>query len=652
MRLKSLLRGGVALFFAAAVLASPSSSPDSREATDPKSIVSAEAPGTSAVPIDDLFYTRSTGGGSWSPDGKEIAFTSNFTGRFNLWKVSASGGWPVQMSQSDDRQVGGAWSHDGKWIVFASDRGGLEAYDLYAIPRDGGAPENLTKTEEVSETAPSWSPDGTQLVISYKQKTSPTTDVAIFDWKTRTVRNLTNEKTKDHLWVGHVWSPDGKAIYASRVNAGFSDASVFRIDAATGRQEELTPHDGASRTRLSDVSPDGKWLLVTADRPGGYSNVALLEVAMKKLTWVTDTQWEASSGDFSPDGKWFTYGINEDGRTDAYLANTATKRGEKLNIAAGLNFFAGDPSPFSPDGKRLLLTHQSSTQPGDLWVYDIGAKKGTQLTFSAIASLSSAKLPESQLVHYKSFDGKMISAFLWMPSNLKRDSSNPGIVLPHGGPTGQTLDSFNRNVIALVSRGYAVIAPNVRGSTGYGMDFQKANVKDLGGGDLEDEVYAVKFMTATGYVDPKKVGITGGSYGGYMTLMAVGKKPDLWAAAVELYGIIDWYTMLKHEDPFLQEYEKSLMGDPEKDRAVYENASPIKFIRNATAPLLVLQGENDIRVPKEEAEQVVSIYKEIGKPVDSHFYPMEGHGFAKRENQIDSINRTIAWFDRYLKGKP
>jgi dipeptidyl aminopeptidase/acylaminoacyl peptidase len=603
------------------------------------------------VPIDDLFFTRATGGGSWSPDGKEIAFTSNFTGRANLWKVSASGGWPIQLSQSDDRQTGGAWSHDGQWILYASDRGGLEAYDLYAIPRNGGAPVNLTKTDGVSETDPVWSPDGTQLAISSKPTTSPTTDIAILDWKTRSVRNLTNEKTKDHLWGGFVWSPDGKTIYGSRVNAGFSDASVYRIDTAGGTQEELTPHEGQTRIQVSDVSPDGKWLLVTADRPGGYPNIALLEVATKKLNWVTDTQWEGASDHFSPDGKFFTYTINEDGRTDAYLGVTAAKKGERLNVPAGLNIFAGDPNPFSPDGKRLLLRHQSSTQPGDVWVYDIAAKTAAQLTFSSIASLSSAKLPASQLVHYKSFDGKTISAFLWVPFNLKRDGSNPGIVLPHGGPTGQTLDSFSRNVIALVSRGYAVIAPNVRGSTGYGMEFQRANVKDLGGGDLEDEVYAAKFMTATGFVDAKKIGITGGSYGGYMTLMAVGKKPELWAAGVELYGIIDWYTMLKHEDPFLQEYEKSLLGDPEKDRAIYESASPIKFIRNATAPLLVLQGDNDIRVPKEEAEQVAAIYKEIGKPVDIHIYPQEGHGFAKRENQIDSINRTIAWFDRYLKGK-
>lgn len=626
-------------------------SPDTREITDPKKISSTEEGGAGAVPIDDLFYTRATNGGAWSPDSKEIVFSSNFTGRFNLWKVSASGGWPIQLSQSDDRQGSALWSPDGKWILYQSDRGGAEMYDLFAIPSGGGKAINLTNTDNISETAALWSPDGTQLAISYKKKTAPVTDVAVMDWKSRAVRNLTNEGTADHLWTGHVWSPDGKAIYATRINAGFSDGSVYRIDAATGAKDELTPHEGQSRTTVAAVSPDGKTLLVTADRSGGYPNVALLEVATKKLTWVTDLRWEADAGEFSPDGKWFTYIVNEDGRTEAFLAETATRKGTKLNLPAGLNGFAGNPSAFAQDGKRLLVNHQSSTQPGDLWVYDTASKQAAQLTFSAIASLASAKLPSSELVHYTSFDGKIISAFLWVPYNLKRDGSNPGIVLPHGGPTGQTVDSFNRFAAALASRGYLCIAPNVRGSTGYGMEFQKANVKDLGGGDLEDEVYARKFLVATGYVDEKRVGITGGSYGGYMTLMAVGKKPDLWGAAVEQFGIINWFTMLEHEDPFLQEYEKSLLGDPTKDREVYENASPIKFIKQAKAPLLVLQGENDIRVPKEEAEQVVQIYKESGKTVDAHFYAQEGHGFAKRENQIDAITRTVAWFDRYLKGK-
>jgi dipeptidyl aminopeptidase/acylaminoacyl peptidase len=378
----------------------------------------------------------------------------------------------------------------------------------------------------------------------------------------------------------------------------------------------------------------------------------LLDLATRKLTWVTDTKWEANSGDFSPNGKSFTYTLNADGLTDVYLVDAASMRIEKLPVAAGLNTLPAYPNSFSPAGNRLLLLHESSVKPADFWIYDLASRETTQFTHSAIASLSAAAMPESEIVHYKSFDGKTISALLWVPFNLKRDGSNPALVLPHGGPTGQVVDSWSPRVAALVSRGYISIAPNVRGSTGYGMDFQRANYQDLGGGDLQDEVYATKFLQDTGYVSSKKIGITGGSYGGFMTLMAIGKTPDIWAAAVELFGIIDWETMLEHSDPLLQQYERTLLGDPVKDKKVYEAASPIAYIHNVRAPLLVLQGDNDPRVPKEEAEQVVDLLQKDGKVVDVHYYPNEGHGFEKRENQIDSIRRTTDWFDKYLKGKP
>jgi dipeptidyl aminopeptidase/acylaminoacyl peptidase len=254
-------------------------------------------------------------------------------------------------------------------------------------------------------------------------------------------------------------------------------------------------------------------------------------------------------------------------------------------------------------------------------------------------------------VHYQSFDGKIISALLWVPFNLKRDGSNAALVLPHGGPTAQMVDFWNTDVSALVSRGYICIAPNVRGSTGYGIEFQKANYQDLGGADLQDELSSVNFLKSTGYVNPKKIGITGGSYGGFMTLMAVGKAPEIWGAAVELYGIINWLTLAQYSDPSLNEYLKSLLGDPLKDKSVYESCSPIKYIHNVKCPLLVLQGDNDPRVPKEEAQQIVDILKADGKIIDIHYYLNEGHGFVKRENQIDAIKRTIEWFDRYLMSK-
>ncbi len=635
-----------------ACLWAQSTGPDDRRITDPKSVTSTTNPKAHPIPIDDLYFTRSVSSASWSPNGKEFLFTTDMSGRSNLWKVSAAGGWPVQLIQSDERQTQGTWSPDGRWIVFQQDLGGNELWDIFAVPSEGGEIVNLTNTPDIREESPRWSPDGKTISVNYKPKDGTVYDLALLEWATRKVSKVTHEASPDHSWNSVAWSADGKPLYANRVEISFTDADVYAVDVRSGKTTNLTAHQGKVLNSASSLSPDGKTLLITSDRKGGYQNVALLDIPTSKVTWVTDTKWEANSGDFSPTGKSFTYTLNADGLPDVYLVDASSMRAEKLPLGAGVNALAAYPNSFSPSGDRLLLSHESSVQPGDFWIYDIASRSTQRLSRSAVASLGSAPMPDSQIVHYKTFDGKTISALMWVPFNLNRDGSNPALVLPHGGPTGQVQDYWSPRVAALVSRGYICIAPNVRGSTGYGIDFQRANYQDLGGGDLQDEVYATKFLQATGYVAPRKIGITGGSYGGFMTLMAIGKTPDAWTAAVELFGIIDWMSMLQHSDPQLQQYEKSLLGDPVKDKKAYDAASPITYIHNVMVPLLVLQGDNDPRVPKEEATQVVELLKRDGKTVDAHYYPNEGHGFEKRENQIDAIRRTVDWFDRYLKNKP
>lgn len=630
----------------APLLMGAANAPADRQATPPRSVTSIANPGAAPIPVDALFYTRSVAGPTWSPDGREIAFTTDITGRANLWKVAAAGGWPLQLTVSNDRQEAATWSPDGKWIVYQQDHGGDEIWQLYTVPAAGGTPIALTSNPDVAVSDPVWSPDGSRLLVMVKAKTASVADVGVLDWKTHTLRVLYHEPTRDHRWVPVAWAPDGKAVYANRINAAFTAAEVWRIG-LDGKTRRLTPA-GTALDMASAVAPDGRTLLITSNARNGANNVALLDVATGKLTWVTDTGWSARAGGFAPDGRHFTYVLNVDGSYATWLVDRATLAARELKFPGGMAVPEGSPSAFAPDGASLLIGYQNAQHPDDLWVYDLDRDRPRQLTFSRLAALEPSHIPEAQLVHYRSFDGTMISAFLWVPFNLKRDGSNPAVVLPHGGPTGQTRNTFNALAAALASRGYVCIAPNVRGSTGYGIAFEKANYQDFGGGDLKDEVYAAKFLVATGYVDAKRIGIAGGSYGGYMTLMAVGRTPDVWAAGVSQYGILDWLTMLQHSDPILREYEIGKLGDPVKDRKVYVDASPVTYFRDVKAPLL-LQGDNDVRVPKEETVAAVRALKAYGKTVSVHYYPDEGHGFMKRENRIDAMDRTLAWFDKYLK---
>ncbi|OYQ28193.1 S9 family peptidase [Sandarakinorhabdus cyanobacteriorum] len=642
MIMKAMLSLGVMLAATTALAApKPVPTPD-RPVTDPASLTSPANPLARPLSVADLAFSRSLGGPVWSADGQQIFVTTNLTGRPNVWRMAAGGSWPVQMTVSDDGQYGLAVSADGKWLYFDQDKGGDEYGDIYRVPTAGGPVEQITATPDVAEGDALPAPTGDALVLAHKKRGAAQTNIAIIE--AGKLRLLTDEADPSFNWQAVAFVDGGKALIANRSQTAGAEGSVWRIDVATGAAKQLIGRKGVVYS-AAGASADGSRIAITSDEGSGQDHAGVLDAASGSVRWLPATPWEEAA--VAMHGKAMLVRTNRDGRSSLALVDVDSLVQTPLALPPGLNAASG--KAFAPDGRSLLLIHAGADTPTDLFRFDLASGSARPLTQTALASVSPEALPKSEIVSFKSFDGTLISAVLTMPANLKRDASAPAIVLPHGGPTGQSQDGFSRNAALFASHGYMVIQPNFRGSTGYGRAFQEANRKDLGGGDLKDVLAARDFMVATGYVDPKRIGITGGSYGGFMTLMAIGKAPDAFAAAVQLFGIINWRTMWEHEDAYLQAYQRSLIGAPDEFKGVYEASSPLTYIKAAKVPLLSLQGENDIRVPRGQAQEVADILKAKGNVVETIFYPAEGHGFAKRENQLDSLTRTLAWFDKYLK---
>jgi len=611
--------------------------------TDPKKVSS--KPNAQVEPrsltIEKLYMTRQIGGSTWSPDGNSIAFTSNMSGRNNLWIVPSDGGYPVQLTVSDQRQHSPAWSPDGKWIAYQSDHDGDEQWDVFLVSPKTGKVVNLTQTREIAETNPAWSPDGRYLAYEVKPKNSAAIEIDVYDMVMREVRHITTGTPQDKGNHNPIWSRDGKYIVYTQKQAKGTDASIFMADVATAQSTNLTQHSGEQLFFASDLSPDGKHVLVTSNAEHGYENVCLLDIATKKISWISKDKWEIQGGEFSPDGKRVVFSADVDGNEDIYVHDLATGKSTALAIAKGVNGPAGSPHAFSPDGTRLLYFHNGPTAPNDLWAYHVTTGKSQQITHSLLAGILSEDMVEPMLVHYPSRDGKWtISAWLYIPFNMARNGQNAAIVLIHGGPTSQVMNSFNRFVQYAVNQGYMVLAPNYRGSTGYGKEFQQANLFDMGGGDLQDVLAGVDWIKQTGHLDSKKIAVMGGSYGGYLTMMAVTKAPEVWAAGIPIVPFVNWTTEVQNEDPELQQSDLATMGDPVKNKALYEDRSPVNFVDQVKAPLLLLAGGNDPRCPKSEAQQVVDAIKKRGGTIDYKVYENEGHGFARVENQIDAYQRV------------
>ena len=575
-----------------------------------------------------------------APDGKTAYFVTDITGAMELWSVPAQGGWPVQLTDLGQQVSSVDVSPDGKHIVAASDYGGDERPDLFLLPSAGGEAENITQSTR-AETSPAFSPDGGRLAFLGDPKEAFVFNLFVLDLATRRERQLTFEAENVHF---PLWSPDGKLIAATR--SGDDRTGPLLLVAADGSMVEYAQPPFAGGIIIPQAwSPDGKSLLTVAENSDGFHQLYLIPnggqgrfIGPKKWD-VEHAEWHKTAG--------IVYTLNEGGASAVYRLKTPDAAPQQLTPLKGrIEGISLDAA-----GKTAFYDWSDSSHAPDAWALDLLNGRRVQLTRSMLGGVKSEELAKGAIVTYKSFDGKDVSAIYLKPPVARLGTPPPVVVMVHGGPDWQSFDDFHPMRQSLAEAGFAVLAPNYRGSTGFGRAFLDANRKDWGGGDQKDMVAGVKFLAARGEADPKRAGITGGSYGGYSTLYALARNEGDWAAGVAAYGMPDLaldYELSKSR--FVPWYETQ-MGNPKDDAALFKERSPITYLENLKAPLLVFQGANDTNVPLAEAELVHKRLKKLGRDSGLVVYPDEGHGFSRRKNLTDYYEKTVAFFAAKLAPK-
>lgn len=623
-------------------------------------------PPTIALDLELLHNAVSIANMRWAADGRHLYIETNVSGRYNIWRIPAQGGWPVRMTISEERTTVWDPSPDGRWLLYTVDEGGNEKPNLFLMPAQGGRAANVTRTKGVGYRGMQWSKDGRYLTFAADRESLGSYGAYVMDVEARHIRKVTGNAGGECLIPR--WSPDGRRLALTRT-IDYLHTGVSVLDLATGDERTLLPIDGETSTFVTGWTKDGARLLVTSDRnEAGTQASGLLSVATGAIEWLTLGPWDSFAYDLSPVGDRFFYVRNTGGEHTAFIRELSGTETE-VRLPPGVLYLAR----FSPSGDAIALLHSAAAGATEIWRCDTaraedpppdslltrGAERAVadearslrpphRVTEALPSGLDTAGFAAPTLVTYPSFDGTRVSAWAYIPRNLARDGSHPAIVYPHGGPTAQHSNRWHADIQHLVSHGFLVIAPDYRGSSGYGRAFREANKRDLGGGDLKDIIGAAEYLKESGYVDPRRIAVMGASYGGYLTLMALTKDPDRWAAGVAVVPFANWFTEYANEDPFLQAFDRSLMGDPVKDADLWRDRSPIFFVDQVKAPLLLLAGANDIRCPAEETTQILEALRKRGRTVEAKVYDHEGHGFSRRENLVDSAQRIANFLLKHL----
>lgn len=597
--------------------------------------------------IEQFMNNTSIGGGSFSSDNKNVLVTSNASGIYNVFTIPAKGGSPEAVTNSDSSSMYAiSFFPDDNRILFRSDNNGNEVFHIFMRDIDGTI-RDLTPVEEARSSFYGWAHDRQSFFYTSNQR-----DPRFMDLYETNISDFATSLLYENA--------EGFEISALSANKQFLALSkpvttsineLYIYDLKNNKLIPISPEMPNSSYSATDFSLDNKSFFYITDEDAEFSYLMKYDIESGAKQKIYEEAWDISYAYFSYNEKYLVIGVNEDARTQIRLFEAKSMK--PVNFP---DIDAGEISSvrISRDETMMSFSAGSSRSTSDIYVYDFNTKKVVKLTNTLNPEINIDDLVEGQVVRYKSFDGTEIPAILYMPHQASVKNKVPALVWVHGGPGGQSTLYYQPLIQYLVNHGYAIIAVNNRGSSGYGKSFYRMDDRNHGDGDLKDCIYAKDFLAQTGKVDASKIGIIGGSYGGYMVMQALTAEPDAFAVGVNLFGVTNWLRTLKSIPPWWESFKNALyqeMGDPAVDSVRLYAISPLFHAKNITKPTMVLQGSQDPRVLQVESDEIVAAARANGVPVEYVLFEDEGHGFVKKENQIEANGKILIFLDEYLKGK-
>jgi dipeptidyl aminopeptidase/acylaminoacyl peptidase len=596
--------------------------------------------------VADFYENRRFTGASFSPDRQKILVGSNSSGIWNAYAVPVAGGEPEALTSSTTNSIFPiSYFPDDERFLYSSDEGGNELTHLYVRNPDGTVKDLTPGTKHVA-TFLGWAGDDKSFFITTNERDQRFFDV--YEVKTDGLARSLVYRNTDGFTIGGL-SRDNRYLALMRTYTT-ADGDIFLHDRQTNTTSNITPHTGTINNFPVDFSPDGTKLLFVSDSGREYASLRSYSLIDGTRASVYEQNWDIGNAGYSKSGMYLLVGVNEDSRyatrvLDAQTMQPVAMPGMPTGLVRGVTV--------SPDDSLIAFYASDGSVPPELYVAAIG-QASRRLTDALSPKFSRDDLVVPRVVRFKSYDSLTIPGVLYKPHQASAEAKTPAMVLVHGGPGGQAQVGYFALTQALANRGYVVFDINNRGSSGYGKTFFQLDDRKHGEADLGDVVASKRMLAELGYVDTTKIGIIGGSYGGYMTLAALTLQPDEFKVGVDLFGISNWIRTLNSIPPYWEAFREALykeMGDPKTDSARLHRISPLFNAEKIESPLMVLQGANDPRVLQVESDEIVEAAKKNGVPVEYIVFPDEGHGFVKKENQIRGYSAILTFLDRHLKGQ-